>query len=231
MNARGKKGASSPRRHERHLTEGLTCVSGEVLDLSSGGMRVKSAERPPAKAGGTGTFTVCVGAKRLSVQGRVAWIKRGSLLGGPYEYGIQFVGVTGAVARVLEQIAMFGFVRDGRGEESATSPKWEPNGAEGNARGAGTTSAESEASERSRPKVTVTADLPCFYQTLGVSFDATEGQIRSAFRSLAKQLHPDVCKEPDAAERFGFITRVYEVLSDEELRARYDEAMAKRRAA
>lgn len=230
MNARGKKGATNPRRHERHLTEGLTCVSGEVLDLSSGGMRVKSADRPPTKAGATGAFTLCVGAKKLTLQGKVAWIKRGSLLGGPYEYGIQFVGVTGAVAQVLEQIAMYGFVRDGKAEDASASRKWEANGPEGNVRGPGAAAGESP-SDRSAPRVTVTADLPCFYQTLGVSFDATEEQIRSAFRSLAKQLHPDVCKEPDAAERFSFITRVYEVLSDSDLRARYDEAMAKRRAA
>jgi hypothetical protein len=237
MGARGKAG-TSPRRHERHLTEGLTCVSGSVLDLSSGGMRVKSAERPPAKAGGMTTFTLQLGAKSLSVQGKVAWIKRASLLAGPYEYGVQFVGVSGAVAKVIDQIAMYGFVHDGKGEAKQT-PKWSASGATGTgaagsaaAKGAdGAPGATGARAEQARPRVTVTADLPCFYETLGVTRDATQDQIRAAFRGLAKKLHPDVCKEPDAGERFAFITRVHEVLSDPELREKYDEAIAKRAAA
>lgn len=235
MGARGKAG-TSPRRHERHLTEGLTCVSGSVLDLSSGGMRVKSAERPPAKAGGTTTFTLQVGVKSLSVQGKVAWIKRASLLAGPYEYGVQFVGVSGAVAKVIDQIAMYGFVHDGKGEQRQ-APKWSAGGATGNAGASGGGGATSDGgttgagAQQARPRVTVTADLPCFYETLGVSRDATHDQIRAAFRGLAKRLHPDVCREPDAGERFAFITRVHEVLSDPELREKYDEAIAKRAAA
>lgn len=240
MNARTKKGGSSPRRHERHLTEGLTCVSGEVLDLSSGGMRVRSAERPPVKAGGESAFTLRVGSKTLTVQGKVAWIKRASLLGGPFEYGVQFVGVSSAVAKVIGQIAMYGFVGSGSdaGSSAPRQSAWSPEGqgtaapsANGSAGGAGANATGAGPQGPARPKVVVTADLPCFYQTLGVSFDATEQQIRTAFRQLAKKVHPDVCKEPDAAERFAFITRVYEVLSDAELRAKYDEAMAKRRAA
>lgn len=226
MGARAGKSGNTARRHERHLTEGLTCVSGEVLDLSSGGMRVKSAERPAAKAGGTTFFTLRVGVKTLSVQGRVAWIKRASLLGGPFEYGIQFVGVTAAVAKVIEQIAMYGFVHDGKDASSKAAPGWKPEkdtGAAAHARGPSPGGA--------RPKVTVTTDLPCFYETLGIARDATQDQIRAAFRGLAKKLHPDVCKEPDAGERFAFITRVHVVLSDPELREKYDEAIAKRAAA
>lgn len=236
MNARAKRSGVNPRRQERHLTEGLTCVSGDVLDLSVGGMRVRSADRPPVKAGGESAFTLRVGAKTLTVQGKVAWIKRASLLGGPFEYGVQFVGVSGAVAKVIGQIAMYGFVGSGS-DAAGAAPRqsaWTPEGqgrASNAAAAGGTNAAGAGPQGPERPKVVVTADLPCFYETLGVSFDATEQQIRTAFRQLAKKLHPDVCKEPDAAERFAFITRVYEVLSDEELRAKYDEAMAKRRAA
>jgi len=237
MGARGKAG-SSPRKHERHLTEGLSCVSGDVLDLSSGGMRVKSTERPPAKAGAVTSFTLRVGTKTLSVQGRMAWVKRASLLAGPYEYGVQFVGVSGAVAKVIDQLAMYGFVHDGKGEQKQ-APKWSASGAtetgaagSAGAKGAdGAPGATGPRAEQARPRVTVTADLPCFYETLGVTRDATQEQIRAAFRGLAKKLHPDVCKEPDAGERFAFITRVHEVLSDPELRERYDEAIAKRAAA
>lgn len=220
------------------MTEGLTCVSGEVLDMSAGGMRVRSDDRPPVKAGGQSAFTLRVGEKALTVRGKVAWIKRASLLGGPFEYGVQFVGVSGAVAKVLGQIAMYGFAGNGNDAGSAGQRQgtWRPEGqgtsAPVSASSTGSASGGADATGGpQRPKVVVTADLPCFYETMGVSFDATEQQVRTAFRQLAKKLHPDVCKEPDAAERFAFITRVYEVLSDEELRAKYDEAMAKRRAA
>ena len=41
-----------------------------------------------------------------------------------------------------------------------------------------------------------------YYEVLGVEKNASESEIKSAFRKLAKQYHPDVSKEPDAAEKF-----------------------------
>src|SRR5438874_2243599 len=61
-----------------------------------------------------------------------------------------------------------------------------------------------------------------FYQLLGVSRGATDEQIRSAYRKLARQLHPDVNKEPDAAQRFKEMTEAYEILTDPQRRQRYD---------
>jgi DnaJ-class molecular chaperone len=61
------------------------------------------------------------------------------------------------------------------------------------------------------------------YQRLGVKRDASEAEIKKAYRSLAKQLHPDRNKDkPDAAKRFGEITHAYDLLSDKDKRARYD---------
>jgi DnaJ-class molecular chaperone len=61
------------------------------------------------------------------------------------------------------------------------------------------------------------------YQQLGVKRGATEAEIKKAYRSLAKQLHPDRNKDnPKAAERFGKITQAYDLLSDKDKRARYD---------
>jgi DnaJ-class molecular chaperone len=61
------------------------------------------------------------------------------------------------------------------------------------------------------------------YQRLGLKRGASEAEIKKAYRSLAKQLHPDRNKDnPDAARRFGEITAAYDLLSDKDKRARYD---------
>ena len=62
-----------------------------------------------------------------------------------------------------------------------------------------------------------------YYEVLGVSKDATEDDIKSAFRKLAKKYHPDVSKEPDAAEKFKEAQEAYAVLSDAEKRKQYDQ--------
>lgn len=61
-----------------------------------------------------------------------------------------------------------------------------------------------------------------YYEILGVSRDATPDELKSAFRQLARQYHPDVNKSPDAEERFKEINEAYAVLSDSEKRAAYD---------
>ncbi|HEY6204892.1 MAG TPA: J domain-containing protein [Chthoniobacterales bacterium] len=63
-----------------------------------------------------------------------------------------------------------------------------------------------------------------YYETLGVSKTATEEEIRSAFRKLARKYHPDVAKDKKAAEeKFKEINEAYEVLSDPEKRKKYDQ--------
>ena len=61
-----------------------------------------------------------------------------------------------------------------------------------------------------------------YYETLGVPKGANQDEIKSAFRKLARQYHPDVSDAPDAEERFKEINEAYAVLSDEEKRAAYD---------
>ena len=61
------------------------------------------------------------------------------------------------------------------------------------------------------------------YATLGVARNATEKDIKSAYRKLAKELHPDRNKDnPKAAERFSDVTKAYDLLSDKDKRARFD---------
>ena len=61
-----------------------------------------------------------------------------------------------------------------------------------------------------------------YYEILGVSKDASQDDIKNAFRQQARKLHPDVNKAPDAEERFKELGQAYEVLSNEEKRAMYD---------
>lgn len=62
-----------------------------------------------------------------------------------------------------------------------------------------------------------------YYEVLGVSKNATDAEIKSAFRKLAKKYHPDVSKEPDAAEKFKEAQEAYAVLSDKDKRSKYDQ--------
>ncbi|HUZ84955.1 MAG TPA: DnaJ domain-containing protein, partial [Gaiellales bacterium] len=61
-----------------------------------------------------------------------------------------------------------------------------------------------------------------YYEVLGVARDAPDGEIKRAFRRLARELHPDVNPDPGAADGFREAAEAYEVLSDPDSRARYD---------
>lgn len=64
------------------------------------------------------------------------------------------------------------------------------------------------------------------YAALGIRQSATPDEIKSAFRRMARQWHPDVCKEPNAADMFRRIKEAADVLSNPALRARYDAGLA-----
>lgn len=61
-----------------------------------------------------------------------------------------------------------------------------------------------------------------YYQTLGLTREATPDDVKKAYRKLARKFHPDVSKEPDAEARFKEINEANEVLKDPEKRAAYD---------
>ncbi|MCS6938436.1 MAG: molecular chaperone DnaJ [Roseiflexaceae bacterium] len=61
-----------------------------------------------------------------------------------------------------------------------------------------------------------------YYEVLGVQRNASQDEIKKAFRRLARQYHPDVNKAPDAEAKFKEINEAYEVLSDPEKRSMYD---------
>jgi curved DNA-binding protein len=61
------------------------------------------------------------------------------------------------------------------------------------------------------------------YETLGVSENATQAEIKKAYRKLARKYHPDICKKPECEEKFKEINAAYEVLNDEQKRKQYDQ--------
>lgn len=77
-------------------------------------------------------------------------------------------------------------------------------------------------SQRRGARFTVRADSD-YYSVLGVSKNATKSEIKSAYRKLARNYHPDVNKDPGAEQKFKEISNAYEVLSDDEKRSIYDK--------
>ena len=62
-----------------------------------------------------------------------------------------------------------------------------------------------------------------YYKIMGVDRDATQDEVKRAYRKLARKYHPDVSKEPDAEAHFKEVGEAYEVLKDPEKRAAYDK--------
>lgn len=69
-----------------------------------------------------------------------------------------------------------------------------------------------------------------YYKFMGVSRDATQDQIKRAYRKLARKYHPDVSKESNAETQFKEVGEAYEVLKDPEKRAAYDRLGSQWRA-
>jgi hypothetical protein len=69
-------------------------------------------------------------------------------------------------------------------------------------------------------------EKPTLYAALGVKAAVSVDELRSAYRRMARQWHPDVCREPDAAEQFKAIQHAYEVLGDPIKRRKYDAGLA-----
>ena len=66
-------------------------------------------------------------------------------------------------------------------------------------------------------------DFKDYYTIMGVARDATQDDIKRAYRRFARKYHPDVSKEADAEVRFKELGEAYEVLKDPEKRAAYDQ--------
>ena len=70
-----------------------------------------------------------------------------------------------------------------------------------------------------------------YYQLLGLKQAVEQSAVKKAYYRMAKQWHPDVCKEPTARERFEAINNAYKILGEPKMRKRYDAGLAFERAA
>ena len=67
------------------------------------------------------------------------------------------------------------------------------------------------------------ADKRDVYETLGISKNASADEIKQAYRKMAKKYHPDLNHEPGAADKFKEVQEAYDILSDADKKARYDQ--------
>lgn len=122
----------------------------------------------------------------------------------------------------LEDVIAQVWARKAEAKAKAGKAKGEANGAHNSARGAPELGAEGMGdadADDARFKNVKHTEL---YRLLGVAPDASKGELKKAYRKLAKRFHPDVNKDPSASEVFVALADAYDVLSDDESRWNYD---------
>ncbi len=197
----GSDHGQDPRRSApRQATDSLACPLGEVIDISTSGVRIRCKSKPPFSEGAVSTIKFAFKGGQLPVSVQERWRKRKGFIGS-YEIGLKFVSNSPNVIKAIESLVKFGFLCP----DAVTQEK-----------------PETSKKSKPRPKLRVSVDLPNYYAVLNVSRDADGQQVHAAYRKLARQYHPDTNKDPDAPGRFIGICEAYKVLSDPDQRESYD---------
>jgi DnaJ-domain-containing protein 1 len=200
----------NPRRAERFATMSLKCELGTITDLSETGLQIQLAPKRSTEPGSMLRLTVSSPMQKLSVTGQVVWSRKSLFKSS--QAGVRFVNTPIQLARALVELAKHGFVDTASLAEPARSS--EPSTAAGNNAGA-------------KPhNVRASVQIEDYYAALGISTDAREDHLTAAFRKLARELHPDVNKSPDAEQRFAFVAKAYATLKDPAKRMKYDALRA-----
>lgn len=185
----------------------LSCDLGEVVDISTAGIRVRCKGKPPVKIGQVFQMQLKSSQIRLKVSAQVVRVKRNGFR--KYELGAQFVNIKASVAAAIHSLAMFGYIDF---EAAAKARKTVQSRSAGQAR---------DSSESEHP-VRASVDLPDYYAILGVQRDATIDELHSAYRKLALKYHPDVSNDKESERKFIAISQAHDVLSDPQSRKSYD---------
>lgn len=196
---KSRKPGVERRRSERLATNTLSCKFGEVADISITGMKIRCQKKPPIKVGQYLEAKLESNSHRLPVSVQVIWIRRKGFKG--YEVGVKFVNIKKSLQAAIESLGKFGFI-DLEAAASAKEKKYGPT--------------------KVKRKMSASISLPDYYSILEVDCDASSGDIRNAFRALARRYHPDLSKRKDDAQKFLEITQAYDVLRDSESRKSYD---------
>jgi DnaJ-domain-containing protein 1 len=213
--SQNKQRVKYPRADERIHAHGVSCHLGQVIDISGGGMRVRTEGTPGVVKGEQCNFGVRSSRHQVSVRGQVVWSKRTGWKN--YEIGVRWLNASPVHVELLLQLARYGFVTI---EETKGDPVPPPSGSTPSGASSARAGAASGGQPPSAPSV---EDL---YAVLAVPRTAKHDEIQGAFRALARQLHPDVNKDPIAQERFTQVNKAYSVLRDPESRRRYDILLA-----
>lgn len=190
-----------PRAAPRYETSVISCLLGQVRDLSATGMRVTTKSAPAVKLNDMVRLELNSPKDDLLVVGKIVRVQR--LPHGVFDIGVQFCQVSSEIAGALESLAKYGYIK---------GPKPEPP-------------------TSSKTSITASVELPDLYGTLGVAPGASEQEVQAAFREQARKNHPDLNKDPEAQARFILLHKAYDVLKDPDKRKAYDEALKHRKAA
>ena len=219
-----------PRKHERFDARGLKCALGEVVDVSAGGMRVKRDSKPFLENGAIVDVGVHSDSHKLSLKAQIRWIRR---LGWKhYELGLKWLAMSPKTINALLELAEYGWIS---GRDMGAG------GGGGAAGGGGSTKREEPAPSAAQPAVgasqakpeepapslTMTIEVEDLYKVLGVARDASQDDVHAAYRALARQLHPDVNKTPEAHEQFALVSKAFAVIKDPITRRKYDIMLAR----
>ncbi len=228
--------AGIPRRDERFAAKELNCPMGDIVDLSASGMRLRRKGKPPVREGQTERFTLGGSTQKVTVSGRVVWLKRASLVANVFEMGVQFVGLTPGQSAALVQLARYGFVGAGKHQHAAPlqedpAPECAPNAAGAPDAGAQAEAPNWTAGAGARPSVSASVEVDDLYTIFELPRGASQEQIHARYRRLALRLHPDSGGQGADERRFVELSKAYKILGDDEVRARYDTMLGKAKPA
>lgn len=195
--------------------QALSWSHGMVVNLSAGGAcLIDTRPDTPLVADREATFDIGPADDRLSLAGTVRWVRKSATASATL-IGVQFETFSPDVLAKLEEMANIAFPESEEGVEAMADAMDD------------SPPCEAEADDHSPIPMHEVVDL---YQVLGLRPDASESQIRVAFRREAARWHPDTCKSPEAAGRFVDVSKAYRVLRDPIARGRYDTLLRAREA-
>lgn len=208
----GKQGDKKPRaqRSHRYAAHGFSTPFGEVKDLSASGMQLISSRKLSLEVGQRSSMRLSSAFQQVVVTAQLVWTKK---VGDQFAAGFKFVDLAAEVREAVECLAKHGFA------QTTAGPGPRRGGPAGPASAA-------------NKRTIFEQRLQCedLYEYFGVEPNATDEEIRHAYRVMAQRLHPDCNTAPDADAQFAKLTKSYSVLKDPDKRKRYNEMRTRTKA-